>query len=63
MAIVPFVPKAVATLFACILFLTLAYVSLLFVLHGGDIDFLNIDRCLDRGGRWNYESRACETEP
>ncbi len=22
-------------------------------------DFLAIDRCLDRGGTWNYETRTC----
>jgi hypothetical protein len=22
---------------------------------------LKIDRCLDNGGRWNYEKKACET--
>ncbi len=23
-------------------------------------DFLAIDRCLDRGGRWNYEKGTCD---
>lgn len=24
--------------------------------------WIDIDRCLDRGGRWNYETRECEGE-
>ena len=29
----------------------------------GKIDhFLDIDRCLDSGGRWNYEAELCEYE-
>lgn len=23
-------------------------------------DFLEIDKCLDRGGKWNYEKEICE---
>jgi len=23
---------------------------------------LDVDRCLDRGGRWNYERGECESE-
>jgi hypothetical protein len=26
-------------------------------------DFWEVDRCLDRGGRWNAEKNACELEP
>ena len=26
-------------------------------------EFFEIDRCLDAGGRWNYESGSCEFEP
>ena len=25
--------------------------------------FFEVDRCLDAGGRWNYESGSCEFEP
>jgi len=24
-------------------------------------DFLKIDRCLDSGGKWNYETKVCES--
>ena len=26
-------------------------------------DFLAVDRCLDQGGRWNYETKECERAP
>ncbi len=25
--------------------------------------FFKIDRCLDRGGKWNYETNECESDP
>ena len=34
------------------------YYGTLFVVHGGNPDFLKIDACLDAGGRWDYEK--CE---
>jgi len=40
--------------------LNLAYLLVLFVLYDFSPDFLSIDKCLDRGGRWNYGQRACE---
>lgn len=27
------------------------------------IDFFLVDTCLDQGGRWNSDSRACEYDP
>ena len=29
----------------------------------GMVEFLAIDICLDRGGRWNYEQKECENTP
>ena len=40
--------------------LTLLYYGALFAIHGFDPDFLDIDSCLDDGGMWNYQIRACE---
>jgi hypothetical protein len=40
--------------------LILLYYAFLFLAHDGNLDFLRIDSCLDRGGRWNYQSRTCE---
>jgi hypothetical protein len=34
--------------------------AFLFVAHEFNKDFLSIDKCLDAGGRWNYEKRNCE---
>lgn len=36
------------------------YLAFLFIAHRGNPDFLSIDSCLDAGGQWNYETRACE---
>lgn len=41
----------------------IAYYGLLFAMYGGNADFLLIDRCLDAGGRWNFEQRHCEGAP
>lgn len=40
--------------------LAIAYEAALFVAHDFDPDYSHIDRCLDRGGVWNYAERACE---
>jgi hypothetical protein len=50
-------PSLIVGSFALI---TFAYFGILFVLHGGNPDFLDIDSCLDSGGRWNYAKRTCE---
>jgi Prokaryotic membrane lipoprotein lipid attachment site len=34
------------------------FASALLLLSG--CDFLEIDKCLDRGGKWNYEKKICE---
>ena len=26
----------------------------------GACEYLDVDKCLDAGGRWNYETSACE---
>lgn len=39
-----------------------AYIVLLWVGSGYDSNFLSIDSCLDRGGRWNEKVLACEYE-
>jgi hypothetical protein len=37
------------------------YVGFLLVVHDFNPDFLEIDACLDDGGRWNDERRLCES--
>ena len=39
------------------------YLGGLFVAHGFDPNFLAIDSCLDRGGRWDHASQGCEGVP
>jgi hypothetical protein len=36
------------------------YFTFLWVAHDFNPKFLKIDRCLDNGGRWNYEKGVCE---
>lgn len=38
------------------------YELFLWSAHGFNKDYSKIDRCLDSGGRWNYEKHACERE-
>ena len=37
----------------------LAYEVFLFCIHEFNPDYNKIDRCLDRGGKWDYENRIC----
>lgn len=38
-------------------------VTLAFIYFKQDIrDFIEIDKCLDRGGRYDYDRKQCETE-
>ena len=37
----------------------IAYEAFLFVIHGFNRDYNKIDRCLDSGGKWDYENRVC----
>jgi len=50
----------VVAVFGGFALLTLGYYGALFVVHGGNADFLDIDSCLDSGGMWNYATRTCE---
>ncbi len=49
--------RRIATVVAVMSFMA-ALAALVLYLHLSD--FWAIDRCLDAGGRWNQESRACE---
>ena len=41
--------------------LVLLYLGFLFLAHDFNPHFLDIDRCLDSGGMWNYEENICVT--
>lgn len=40
-----------------------AYYFSLFAIHGFSPDFLQINRCVESGGRWNAAERRCERVP
>ena len=43
-----------------ILLVVFIYNLSLFVLNDFDIHFFAIDKCLDHGGRWDYNNTQCE---
>lgn len=45
---------------AALLLPCLFYCGLLFLGHNCNPHFLKIDRCLDLGGKWDYERNTCE---
>lgn len=51
--------RLLVVLIGLIVVALLLYLGALFVLHDYNPDFLAIDRCLDRGGVWDYAGRAC----
>jgi hypothetical protein len=51
---------AIVAIFGGIALLEVLYWGGLFVVHGGNPDFLDIDSCLDSGGMWNYAARTCD---
>lgn len=48
------------TLPASLILVGLSYFGFLFIAHQGNPHFLKIDRCLDSGGKWNYQENNCE---
>lgn len=55
------VPRLLVVLVGLIVVALLLYLGTLFILHDHNSDFLAIDRCLDRGGVWDYAGRACSS--
>jgi hypothetical protein len=55
--------KAIVLLLGTAIFITLAYFFSLFAIHGFSPDFLEINKCIESGGRWNYDLRTCEKLP
>jgi hypothetical protein len=43
--------------------LAAGYFFTLWAIHGFNPDFLRINKCIESGGRWNYERRECESVP
>jgi hypothetical protein len=53
-------PKAILMLLGTALFLIVGYFFSLYAIHGFSPDFLEINNCVESGGRWNYKTRRCE---
>ena len=53
-------PKAILMLLGTALFLIVGYFFSLYAIHGFSPDFLEINKCVESGGRWNYKTRRCE---
>jgi hypothetical protein len=56
-------PKALIMIFSTVVILTAAYFFTLFAIHGFSPDFLEINRCVESGGRWDAKNRRCEKIP
>ena len=54
-------PKVILAISAILLVISpfIAYEAFLFYAHDFSPDYKSIDRCLDSGGRWDYENRVC----
>ena len=55
--------KAILTILGAALVLIGGYYLTLFAIHGFDPDFLDINKCVESGGRWNVKLRICEPIP
>lgn len=53
-------PKAIVMLLATAVLLVGGYFFTLYAIHGFSPDFLEINKCVESGGRWNHKSRSCE---
>lgn len=45
-----------------ILVITLSLITLTVIAYMKMTHFFEIDSCLDKGGRWNYEKQLCEVD-
>lgn len=55
--------KAILILALTAALLAGGYYFTLWAIHGFNPDFLLINKCIESGGRWNYERRECERVP
>jgi hypothetical protein len=55
--------KAVFTILGAAVLLVGGYFFSLYAIHGFDPDFLQINECVESGGRWNSKLRICEKLP
>ena len=55
--------KAIVMLLGAAVLIVIGYFFSLYVIHGFDPDFLQINKCVESGGRWNAKLRICEPLP
>ena len=55
--------KPVLMLLGTVVLLIAGYYLSLFAIHGFDLDFLQINKCVESGGQWNSKLRICEPLP
>jgi len=53
-------PKAIVMLLATAVLVVAGYFFSLYAIHGFSPDFLQINKCVESGGRWNHKARRCE---
>jgi hypothetical protein len=56
-------PKAVMMVLITALVIVGGYYFSLYAIHGFEPDFLQINKCVESGGRWNHKLRVCEKIP
>ena len=52
--------KAVIMLLGTAILIVFGYFFSLYAIHGFNPDFLQINKCVESGGRWNSKERRCE---
>lgn len=52
--------KAIFMLLGTAILLVAGYYFSIYAIHGFDPDFLQINKCVESGGRWNSKERRCE---
>lgn len=52
--------KAILMLIGTAILLLAGYFFSLYAIHGFSPDFLEINKCVESGGRWNSKTRSCE---
>lgn len=55
--------KAVLMIIGTATAIVFGYFFTLYAIHGFDRDFLEINKCVEAGGRWNHKLRVCEKIP
>ena len=52
--------KAIIMLLGTAILIVFGYFFSLYAIHGFNPDFLQINKCVESGGRWNSKERRCE---